>query len=51
MMPMGVHKLKVLKSPLDMLLIELWRDFKVTINPNVIPEHYPLHNDEDMFAH
>ena len=23
---------------------------KVTINPNVIPEHYPLPNAEDMFA-
>ena len=24
--------------------------FKVTINPNVRPEHYPLPNAEDMFA-
>ena len=25
-------------------------DFKVTIDPNVIPEHYPLPYAEDMFA-
>ena len=25
-------------------------DFKVTINPNVIHEHYPLHNAEAMFT-
>ena len=30
--------------------VRLCGDFKVTINPNVIPEHYPLPNAEDMFA-
>ena len=30
--------------------VRLCGDFKVTINPNVIPEHYPLPNVEDMFA-
>ena len=30
--------------------VHLCGDFKVTINPNVIPEHYPLPNADDMFA-
>ena len=30
--------------------VRLCGEFKVTINPNVIPEHYPLPNAEDMFA-
>ena len=30
--------------------VRLCGDFKVTINPNVIPEHYPLPNAEDMLA-
>ena len=30
--------------------IHLCGNFKVTINPNVIPEHYPLPNAEDIFA-
>ena len=31
-------------------VVHLCGDFKVTINPNVIPEHYPLPNAENMFA-
>ena len=30
--------------------VRLYGDFKVTINPNVIPEHYLLPNAEDMFV-
>ena len=30
--------------------VRLCGDFKLTMNPNVIPEHYPLPNAEDMFA-
>ena len=30
--------------------VRLCGDFKVPNNHNVIPEHYPLHNAEDMFA-
>ena len=30
--------------------VRLCGDFKVTINHNVIPEHYPLPNAEDMFV-
>ena len=30
--------------------VRLCGDFNMTITPNVIPEHYPLPNAEDMFA-
>ena len=30
--------------------VRLCGDIKVTINPNVIHDHYPLPNSEDMFA-
>ena len=30
--------------------VHLCGDFKVTINPNVLPEHYPIHNADDMYA-
>ena len=30
--------------------IQMENAFVVTINPNVISEHYPLPNNEDMYA-
>ena len=30
--------------------VRICEDFKVTINPNVEREHYPLPNVEDLFA-